>query len=133
MKMKGKTVRRNPAHAGIFFVESVTQKRMLNFKKNAFMLYKRMPIEKESPEEVGYDAIDYNLSESSVTDIRFEELNVSLEALKLEYIGHRGHTAFRKMIAAEAGLDDENNVLLTAGAAGALFIINTSLLTEKTI
>lgn len=95
------------------------------------MLYKRMPIEKESPEEVGYDAIDYNLSESSVTDIRFDELNISLENLKLEYIGHRGNTAFRKMIATEAGLRDEDAVLLTAGAAGALFIINTSLLTEK--
>ena len=42
------------------------------------MLYKRMEIEKESPEEIGYDTIKYNLSESSVTDLKMCELGLSL-------------------------------------------------------
>jgi aspartate/methionine/tyrosine aminotransferase len=92
------------------------------------MLYKRMPIEKESPEEMGYNNIACNLAESSVTDIQFGELNLLLNHLKLEYVAHRGHTALRRMIAAEAGLSSADQVLLTNGAAGALFIINSSLL-----
>jgi len=94
------------------------------------MLYKRMPIEKESPEELGYDTILYNLAESSVTDLKFSELNLSLGHVKLEYIGHRGNAALRKLISAEAGLW-QDHVLLTNGAAGALFIINTSLLSKE--
>jgi len=93
------------------------------------MLYKRMPIEKESPEETGYDNILYNLAESSVTDLRFHELDVQLDQLKLEYIAHRGHTGLRKLLASDAGLLHADQVLLTNGAAGALFIINSSLLT----
>lgn len=95
------------------------------------MLYKRMPIEKESPEETGYSSILYNLAESSVTDLRFEELHLSLDQLKLEYIAHRGHTSLRKLLAEEADHLHEDQVLLTNGAAGALFIINSALLTEK--
>jgi aspartate/methionine/tyrosine aminotransferase len=93
------------------------------------MLYKRMPIEKESPEETGYDNIEYNLAESSVTDLRFAGLSLSLNNLKLEYIGHRGNPAFRAMIAAEGKGLHTDHVLLTNGAAGALFIINSALLT----
>ena len=92
------------------------------------MQYKRMPIEIEAPEELGYDNIEYNLAESSVTDLRFSDLNLSLNDLKLEYIAHRGKPAFRKMIAAEAPGLQQDHVLLTSGAAGALFIINTTLL-----
>src|SRR5581483_2162776 len=91
------------------------------------MLYKRMPIEQESPEETGYDTILYNLSESSVSDLTFGELNLQLNHIKLEYIPHRGHMGLRSAIAAEAGLQ-ASHVLLTNGAAGALFIINTALL-----
>jgi len=95
------------------------------------MLYKRMPIEKESPEETGYSNILYNLAESSVTDLQFHELNLSLNKLKLEYIAHRGHAGLRKLIANEADVISEEKVLLTNGAAGALFIINSSLLTAE--
>jgi aspartate/methionine/tyrosine aminotransferase len=95
------------------------------------MLYKRMPIEKESPEETGYDTILYNLAESSVSDLTFSELNIQLGNLKLEYIPHRGNAMLRQMIAADAGGLHPAQVLLTNGAAGALFIINTSLLNEK--
>ena len=95
------------------------------------MLYKRMPIEKESPEETGYDNIKYNLSESSVTDIKMSELNLSLNDLKLEYIGHRGKSELRQLIVKDCSNLNEQHVLLTNGAAGALFIINTSLLTAE--
>ena len=92
------------------------------------MLYKRMPIEKESPEEKGYDTILHNLAESSVSDLTFSELNLQLGELKLEYIPHRGHNALRQMIGNDAGGLHKDQVLLTNGAAGALFIINTALL-----
>lgn len=95
------------------------------------MLYKRMPIEKESPEEKGYDTILYNLAESSVSDLTFNELNIQLGDLKLEYIPHRGNVLLRQMIAAEAGGLHKDQVLLTNGAAGALFIINTALLSPQ--
>lgn len=95
------------------------------------MLYKRMPIEIESPEEVGYDSILYNLAESSVTDLRFEELNLSLNSLTLEYIAHRGNTILRKKIAEETPALNKDHVLVTNGAAGALFIINTSMLSAR--
>ena len=92
------------------------------------MLYKRMPIEKESPEETGYGNILYNLAESSVTDLQLGELHLHLDHIKLEYIAHRGHNGLRELISAEAGLTGKDSVLLTNGAAGALFIINSSLL-----
>jgi aspartate/methionine/tyrosine aminotransferase len=92
------------------------------------MLYKRMPIEKESPEERGYDSILFNLAESSVTDLTFGELNIQLNELKLEYIPHRGNVHLRQMLATEAGELRPDQVLLTNGACGALFIINTALL-----
>ena len=94
------------------------------------MLYKRMPIEKESPEEVGYDTIRYNLSESSVTDIKMGDLNLALNDLVLEYTGHSGKPALRELLVQDCAGLDKQNVLLTNGAAGALFIINTSLLTS---
>ncbi|MDN3656340.1 aminotransferase class I/II-fold pyridoxal phosphate-dependent enzyme [Ferruginibacter paludis] len=93
------------------------------------MLYKRMPIEKESPEEIGYGNIHYNLSESSVTDLTIGELNLSINDLTLEYTGHRGKPALRELIVQDFINLDKENVLLTNGAAGALFIINSSLLT----
>src|SRR5438874_7581501 len=95
------------------------------------MHYKRMPIEKESPEEIGYTNIEFNLAESSVTDLCFDELQIALNNLKLEYIGHRGKKAFRKLIVKELSNLSSQNVLLTNGAAGALFIINTSLLNKE--
>ena len=47
------------------------------------MRYKRMAIEKESPEETGYGNILYNLAESSVTDLQLGELNLDLRHIKL--------------------------------------------------
>jgi aspartate/methionine/tyrosine aminotransferase len=94
------------------------------------MHYERMPIEKESPEEIGYANIQYNLAESSVSDLLFSELNISLNDLRLEYVGHRGNEAFRALLVKETENLSSKDVLLTIAAAGALFIIHTSLLTK---
>ena len=40
------------------------------------MRYARMPLEVESPEELGYETIRYNLSESSITDLALSKLNL---------------------------------------------------------
>ncbi len=89
-----------------------------------------MLIEQESPEELGYAKIRNNLSESSVADRRFDAIDVDLSGLPLHYGDHRGEPELRALIAAQGadpaiGPDD---VLLTAGAAGALFIVATTLL-----
>src|SRR5690348_10328395 len=91
------------------------------------MKYERMPIEVESPEEYGYDKIKYNLSESSTTDQTIESLGLKIPNLTLLYNEHRGETELRKLIAEDAGVD-KDDVLITSGAAGALFIITTSQL-----
>lgn len=44
------------------------------------MRYRRMPIEIESPEQLGYDTIANNLSESSVTDRRLADLGIDVDA-----------------------------------------------------
>lgn len=92
------------------------------------MLYRRMPIEVESPEERGYETLDCNLTESSVRDLTLDALGVNLSGLVLAYTDHRGKPSLRARLAEEgAGLKAED-VLLTAGAAAALFIVATSLL-----
>lgn len=87
-----------------------------------------MPIEKESPEEYGYDLIRFNLSESSVSDRSFHGLGLQLPDITLLYGEHRGSREMRELIAAEGEGLAADDVLLTAGAAGALFIISTALL-----
>lgn len=94
------------------------------------MNYARMVIEKESPEEYGYGNIRYNLSESSISDQKLSDLGVALPDLTLFYGEHRGERPLRDLIAShDAGLSADD-VLVTAGAAGALFIIATTLLSE---
>ena len=99
-----------------------------------------MPIEAESPEQMGYDKIRNNLSESSYTDTFLNEFakDADLGKLLLCYGSHEGHEGLRELIAKEAGSAREGQaangnleaagVLVTIGAAGALFIIATSLL-----
>ncbi len=91
------------------------------------MKYHRMPIEIEAPEGFGYDKIDCNLSESSVTDQKLNDLGIDLSNITLFYGDHLGLPHLREMISRGAGLSPEN-VLTTSGAASALFIIATSLL-----
>ena len=92
------------------------------------MRYVRMPIEVESPEEYGYGRIRFNLSESSVADRKLSDLGLVIPDLTLLYGEHRGGAAMRALIAAEGPGLTADDVLVTSGAAGALFIIATSLL-----
>jgi aspartate/methionine/tyrosine aminotransferase len=92
------------------------------------MRYVRMPIEIEAPEEYGYAKIRYNLSESSVTDQSLATLGLTIPNLTLLYNEHRGSEALRSLIAADSAGVTAADVLITSGAATALFIVSTSLL-----
>ncbi|MFI5121523.1 MAG: aminotransferase class I/II-fold pyridoxal phosphate-dependent enzyme [Vicinamibacteria bacterium] len=94
------------------------------------MRYRRMPIEIESPEELGYDAIANNLSESSCSDMRLAdyEIDADVSELLLQYGDHRGLPHLRELIAADGPPLGADDVIVTAGAAAALFAIATALL-----
>jgi aspartate/methionine/tyrosine aminotransferase len=93
------------------------------------MQFPRMPIEAESPEQFGYDRIRFNLTESSLRDRSLAELGVRLDDQLLCYTDHLGHPPLRELIAQRAGAGFKpDDVLLTAGAAQALFIIAVTLL-----
>jgi len=86
-----------------------------------------MPIEIESPEQLGYGRIRYNLAESSFSDRPLGELAVKLDDLVLQYHDHLGHPRLRALLGALLGVAEEE-VIVTVGAAAALFIVSTSLL-----
>ena len=93
------------------------------------MKYVRMPIEIESPEQMGYSTIKNNLSESSYTDTIFKNLNLNMNELVICYGDHVGHPGLRaEILKGESGNLGIDDVLVTAGAASALFIVSTSLL-----
>ncbi|MEA4906731.1 MAG: aminotransferase class I/II-fold pyridoxal phosphate-dependent enzyme [Anaerolineaceae bacterium] len=92
------------------------------------MKYRRMPIEKESPEQFGYDNIRCNLTESSVSDMALSTLGLDLSSLVLAYTDHLGKPALRELIAADGKGLSPQDVLVTPSAAAALFIIATTLL-----
>ena len=89
-----------------------------------------MAIEVESPEELGYDAIAYNLSESSVADRRLSDLDVEvdIESLVLCYGDHLGDPTLREAVASGGDGVRADDVLVTPGAAAALFATATALL-----
>jgi aspartate/methionine/tyrosine aminotransferase len=87
-----------------------------------------MPIEVESPEEYGYGNIRYNLSESSITDQSLAMLGLTVPNLTLLYPEHRGSEALRSLIVAGDNDLRSADVLVTSGAATALFIVATALL-----
>jgi threonine dehydratase/aspartate/methionine/tyrosine aminotransferase len=93
--------------------------------------YERMPIEVESPEEIGYNSIRYNLSESSVTDRRLSDLGLVLPDMALVYNEHRGSAKLRSLVVEGVAGLSADDVLITAGAAGALFIVSTALLSTQ--
>ena len=95
------------------------------------MRYRRMPIEIESPEQMGYDQIKYNLTESSCTDLAVADLGINWDGILVAYSDHRGKAELRELIAKDSGLASRDQILMTPGAAGALFIIATSLLTPE--
>ena len=92
------------------------------------MRYVRMPIEIEAPEEYGYSRIRYNLSESSITDQSVGSLGLTIPDLTLLYNEHRGSEALRSLVVAGSRNLSAADVLITTGAASALFIVATSLL-----
>jgi len=95
------------------------------------MRYVRMPIEVESPEEYGYSNIRYNLSESSIRDRSVSDLGLTVPNLTLLYGEHRGNPRLRELVVADQAELNAGDVLITAGAATALFIISTSLLSAS--
>lgn len=93
------------------------------------MYYRRMIMEVESPEEIGYERVRYNMAESSMADHTLGELGVDLSDLLLCYGDHRGRPDLRALIAADGdGAIDPDDVLVSVGAAGALFTAATALL-----
>lgn len=93
------------------------------------MRYQRMIMEVESPEEIGYEQVRFNLAESSMTDRTLDELGVDLAGLTLCYGHHRGHPDLRALIASDGpGVLTADDVLVAPGAAGALFIVATTVL-----
>jgi aspartate/methionine/tyrosine aminotransferase len=89
-----------------------------------------MPIEIESPEQLGYDAITNNLSESSVADRRLSDLGIDIDVddLLLCYGDHLGDPQLRDAIASASPELHPDNVIVTPGAAAALFASATALL-----
>jgi len=66
------------------------------------MRYRRMPIEVESPEELGYGNIRFNLSESSIADQTLADFGLTIPSdLVLLYGEHQGSPALRELIAAD--------------------------------
>jgi aspartate/methionine/tyrosine aminotransferase len=97
------------------------------------MRYRRTPIEIESPEQLGYSTITNNLAESSFTDMSLADygIEVDLGRVLLAYGDHLGAERLRRLIAEGNDSLSPEHVLVTAGAASALFIIATSLLGPK--
>lgn len=93
------------------------------------MRYRRLPIEVESPEQFGYDRIRHNLAESSVRDVVLGELAPNLPkrlaGLVLAYGDHLGLPALRDLIGALWTVPADA-VIVTPGAAAALFLVNTT-------
>ena len=92
------------------------------------MRYRRMSIEIESPEELGYGTIANNLAESSYSDLRLADhgIDTDVGGLLLQYGDHRGLPELRELIARDGVAPGE--VLVVAGAAPALFLVATTLL-----
>jgi len=100
-------------------------------EQNRAVHYRRTPIEIESPEQLGYSTIENNLAESSFSDMCLADygIDADLGRMLLPYGDHLGAERLRSLIAAEG--DDSlsaDDVLVTAGAAAALFIVSTGLL-----
>lgn len=92
------------------------------------MWFNRMLIEKESPEQFGYERIKYNLTESSTADKSLADLGVNLKSdLLLCYGDHLGKVELRELIAQRYAVD-KDEVICTIGACMALFVVYSTLL-----
>jgi len=92
--------------------------------------YRRTAIEIESPEQLGYSTIANNLAESSFSDMRLADYHVEADVgdILLPYGDHLGAERLRALIASVDDALSPDHVLVTAGAASALFIVATALL-----
>lgn len=83
----------------------------------------------ESPEQLGYSAIKNNLAESSFSDMRLADYGIEadVEQVLLLYGDHLGSERLRALITDGCELRADE-VLVTAGAAAALFIVASALL-----
>ena len=88
-----------------------------------------MPIEAEAPEELGI-SVAINLAESSLADRKVQDFIAHLPPLELAYHHHRGLPEFRLELAMELETGNPEHVLLTPGAAGALFLLHMALLSH---
>ncbi len=88
-------------------------------------------MEREAPDEVGADTIAQNLAESSISDVLLSDLRFDLGELALSYMDHRGKPELREVIAADGEGLRADDVLVTAGASVALFIVATALLERE--
>ncbi|MEX0299877.1 MAG: pyridoxal phosphate-dependent aminotransferase [Kordiimonas sp.] len=95
------------------------------------MQFDRMIMEKEAPEEMGYDKIKYNLSESSIADRTLADLGLDLNDLLLFYGDHSGIPELRNIIGKKYYGLGQDNVLVCAGACMALFIVNATILSPE--
>lgn len=91
----------------------------------------RMPIEEESPEQLGYDSIRYNLTESSVRDRTLADLGVTLTDELLCYDDHAGRKDLRATIAEVSSGVEPDDVIVTPGAAAALFFVSMATLVKS--
>jgi aspartate/methionine/tyrosine aminotransferase len=93
------------------------------------MKFRRMPIEIEAPEQLGYDTIANNLSESSFSDMRLSDYAIESDVgdLLLQYGDHLGLPRLREQIVYDAEPLGPSDVLVTAGAAAALFVVASAL------
>ena len=89
--------------------------------------FRRMAMETEAPEEIGYGTIAANLAESSLTDRTFGSLGIALDDLVLLYGDHRGDPRLRELVASDSGIGVDD-VLATSGGALALFLVAVTLL-----
>ncbi len=92
------------------------------------MQFNRMWIEKESPEEYGYENIKYNLTESSTTDKTMTDVGIQLsQDLLLCYGDHLGKKELRQVIGKMYDAK-EDEVIVTIGACMSLFLIYSAIL-----
>jgi len=114
-------------HFAPFLLNGCSQ---VDTQKDYIMKLIRMPIEMESPEQFGYDRIKYNLTESSVRDRTLQDIGLSLNDDLLCYGDHVGREDLRQAIADISGDVDVDDVLVTPGAAAALFFTSMAMLND---
>ena len=96
------------------------------------MKFARMIMEAEAPNLIGYEQMDFNLAESSVRDRSLAELGIDLGDMVLAYGHHFGETKLRETIAQQSADNiSADDIIVTAGAAGALFLVSSCLLEPR--